>query len=164
MNIGSRTYINQFDADHNVSPNSPGFKPNSAEDAKVLFTSLYDNVASTSYFDPSTQQTTIIVPAIDSGSSSGANQPSPGNVPALARWGSVSYQSGAVGVVNRAEFRYGGGLINGPELSVPSQSVLAFITEITPLVTPLNSGGFNPVASARRARHTRDGDQQRLLR
>lgn len=136
MNIGSRTYINQFDADHNISPNSPGFKPNSADDAKVLFTSLYDNTASTSYFDPSTQQTTVIVPAIDSGNSSGANQPSPGNVPALARWGSVSYQSGAVGVVNRAEFRYGGGLVNGPEISVPNQSVLAFITNDTPLVTP----------------------------
>ncbi|SIO62070.1 Subtilase family protein [Singulisphaera sp. GP187] len=133
MNIGSRTYINQYDADHNVSPNSPGFKANSADDAKVLFTSLYDNVASTSYFDPSTQQTTIIVPAIDSGNSNGANQPSPNNVPTLARWGSVSYQSGAVGVVNRAEFRYGGGLVNGPGVSVPNQSVLAFITSDTPL-------------------------------
>lgn len=135
LNIGSRTYINQFDADNNVNPNSPGFKPSSAEDAKVLFTSLYDNVAQTSYFDPSTQQTTIIVPAIDSSNSSGANQPSPGNVPALARWGSVSYQSGAIGVVNRAEFRYGGGLINGPSLSTPHQSVLSFITDDTVMRT-----------------------------
>jgi len=150
MNIGSRTYIDAFDLDHNYAPiNADGttntnFKASSASDAKVLFTSLYDNTATTSYFDPVTQQTTIIVPAIDSGNSGGANQPTPGNVPALARWGSVSYQSGAVGIVNRAEFRYGGGLVNGPEVSVPNQSVLAFITSDTPLSTPLNSGGFNP--------------------
>ncbi|WP_406696071.1 S8 family serine peptidase [Singulisphaera sp. Ch08] len=141
MNIGSRTYISQFDADNNVSPNTPGFKPSSNEDAKVLFTSLYDNVASTSYFDASTQQSTIIVPPIDSGNSNGANQPSPNNVPVLARWGSISYQSGSVGVVNRAEFRYGGGLVNGPGVSVPNQSVLSFITSDTPLRI---RGGFAP--------------------
>src|SRR5262249_14452264 len=96
INIGSRTYINQFDANPNVSPDDAGFKANPATDARVLLTSIYDNAAFTFFFDPSTQQNTIIVPQTDAANSNGANQPTPGNVPALARWGSVSVQSGAV--------------------------------------------------------------------
>jgi hypothetical protein len=145
INIGSRTYINEFDANPDISPSDPNFKPNPTTDARVLFTSIYDNTATTTYFDPSTQTTTTIVPALDSGASGGANQPTPGNVPTLARWGSVSVQSGAVAVINDAEFRYGGGQINGPEETFPQQSVLAFITDDTPLRTPLSvNGAFDP--------------------
>ena len=69
---------------------TPSFKPNTIGDAQVLFTSFADDTATTSFFDPITQTSTTIVPAIDSDNNGGANQPTPGNVPALARWGSVS--------------------------------------------------------------------------
>ena len=43
-------------------------------------------------------------------------------------WGSVGIEGGAIAVINEAEFRYGGGLIDTPTFSIPSQSVLAFMT------------------------------------
>lgn len=154
LNIGSRLTINQFDANPNFNPSTPGFRAQTAGDAGVLFTSIFDNAATTSFTNPSTGQVTIVVPAIDSGNSRGVNQPVPGNVPDASRWGSVGIQSGAVAVINGAEFRYGGGSVNGPEGTLPSQSVLSFIIQQTLLNTPLNSGGggffgfglFNPLA------------------
>ena len=118
--------------------------------------------------------TTPVIPTpIDSANDGGANQPSllnsvgsnlvkqsDGSPDPIARWGSVGIQTGAIAVVNDAEFRYGGGAVNGPSETLPSQSVLAFITTQTLLSTPLNSstssggGGrfgftdplFNPLA------------------
>ncbi len=143
INIGSRTYINQFDANPDFNSSTPGFEAEGSSDAQVLFTSLYDGQATTPWI-PSP-----IDSANDAKNPNGpfANQPTlsePSSaVPALARWGSVGIQSGAVAVVNNAQFRYGGGSVNGPTGTLPSQSVLAFITEETLLNTPLNSGQGN---------------------
>ena len=51
-------------------------------------------------------------------------------------WGSVGIQSGAIAVINAATFRYGGGAINTPNFTIPSQSVLAFITDQTTFPLP----------------------------
>jgi hypothetical protein len=161
INIGSRTYINQYDANNNISPLTPGFQSEGAGDAQVLFTSIFDNTAFTSYFDPLTQKTTILVPPIDSANSGGKYQPTPGQIirdgktptgladdPAI--WGDVEIQTGAVAVVNDATFQYGGGQVNSLEQTLPYQSVLAFITLDTPFTTPLNTTGtddlFDPLA------------------
>ena len=45
---------------------TPNFKPNTTGDARVLFTSRSTTPRRPSYFDPITQQSTTIVPAIDS--------------------------------------------------------------------------------------------------
>ena len=119
--VGDRTYINGYDAAGgnygptlaNGSPN-PNFKANTIGDARAIFTSLYDNTATTSYFDPIAQTTTVIVPAIDSANTGTNNplQPTPGNVPALARWGSISYYPGTYGIIDEATLEYGGGSLN----------------------------------------------------
>ena len=129
--VGDRTYITGFDASASLDPTTgaasstygpnlpngspnPNFKPDTIGDAQVVFTSLYDNTATTSYFDPIAQTTTVIVPAIDS-PNTGANnpfQPKPGNVPDLARWGSISYYPGAYGIMDEATLEYGGGTLN----------------------------------------------------
>ena len=94
---------------------------------------------------PHHQHPTVIVPAIDSGNSKGTNQPTPGNVPELARWWSLGIQSGAVAVINDAEFRYGGGQLNGPDQTLPSQSVLAFITNVTALNSTFSDAGTHAI-------------------
>jgi hypothetical protein len=120
--VGDRTYISGWDALATIgagglptstySPSTPGFKANTTGDAQVLFTSAYDNTATTSYFDPNTGKSTIIVPAIDTLDSGGANQPSPGNVPAAAYWGQIDLGSGSYGTIDEAVVRYGGSFIN----------------------------------------------------
>jgi len=130
LNVGDQTYIREYDADHTVGPifpallpngqanpragqPNPNFKANSSALAKVIFTSLNDDTASTSFFDPISQTTTTIVqplPAVPGGS--GGLQPTPGKVPDLARWGGVSIAAGSVGVINSTILRYGGGAVN----------------------------------------------------
>ena len=126
INSGDRTYIAQFDAGLD-DPTLPGFRPNTLGDAKVLFTSLADDAATTFYFDPVTQIRTTIVPPIDSDNNGPVNQPQPGNVPDLARWGSVSIVPGARAVIDESEFRYGGGFVNVPAGTLASQNVLSFV-------------------------------------
>jgi hypothetical protein len=111
LNVGSRSYINGFDQNNNYSPTSSGFAAESATDPTVLFTSIYDDAA-----------TTPFVPAI--------NVTGEKITPALgpAFWGSVGIITGADVVINAATFTYGGGQVNSPTFSIPSQSVLAFIT------------------------------------
>ena len=46
-----------------------------------------------------------------------------------AMWGSVGIQSGGIAVINAATFQYGGGAVNTQHFTMPSQSVLAFITD-----------------------------------
>jgi large repetitive protein len=129
INVGDRTYINEWDLNHNISPADPNFKAPTVGNAQVLFTSLYDDAATTSFFDPNTNQTTTIVPAISSSSGpAGVLQPTPTNVPFQSQWGSVMVQSGALAVIHEATFRYGGGPTNSPEFTFPTQSVLAFTT------------------------------------
>ena len=128
LNVGDQTYIKEYDANHLVGPTfaandpsgtagqvNPNFKANSALLSQVIFTSLNDDTATTTYFDPIAQVTRTVVqalPAIPGGS--GALQPTPTNVPDPARWGGVTIASGAVGVINSANLRYGGGAINTP--------------------------------------------------
>ena len=130
LNVGDQTYIKEYDNDHLIGPTygatlpngqpnplagqkNPNFKANSALLAQVVFTSLNDDSATTSYFDPITQVTTQIVAALPSlPGGSGALQPTPTLVPDEARWGGVTIDSGAVGVINSTNLRYGGGLIN----------------------------------------------------
>ncbi len=141
--IGDPTYMNEFDQNPNFNPNTPGFAANSTNNAPVLFTSLYDSTATTAYLNPQTQQSTTIVPAIDSTGNHGALQPTPGNVPAQARWGSVVIQMGAQATINNATFQYGGGRIQGPDFVLVNLSVLAFTIFDTPFNTPLSTTGNN---------------------
>jgi hypothetical protein len=127
LNVGSRSYINGFDANPAYGPDSPGFVEESAADPQVLFTSIRDDTATT---------TLVPVPVNVTGEST---------TPTLGAslWGSVGIQSGAIAVINAATFKYGGGAINTPDFTIPSQSVLAFITFDTTFVTPffsINSG------------------------
>lgn len=137
--IGDRTYIDGFDADPNYAPllangqPNPNFRANTVGDAKVIFTSLSDTAATTFFVDPNvvdpvTQQPQrrTIVPSISSDNGA-LPQPTPGNIDPLVRWGNVSILSGTVAVIDEAEFRYGGGLVNLPGSSLPSQPVLNLI-------------------------------------
>src|SRR5262249_17622163 len=134
LNVGSRSYLNGFDADNNYGPGSPNFVGEGTADAGVLFTTIRDDTATTSFFDPATNQSTIIVPAINvTGETT-----TPPLVPAM--WGSVGIQSGGIAVINGATFKYGGGVIHTPAFSIPSQSVLSFITTTTFFTNPIGPG------------------------
>ncbi len=125
-NIGDRTYIKQFDANANFGPSDPGFRPNTVSDAKVLFTSFYDDTATTVYRDPNTGAVTTIVPPIDTDNGGNFSQPSPTSVPPLARWGGTSIISGGIAVIDEAQFRYGGGSVNTPSGTIGQRDLLAF--------------------------------------
>ena len=135
--VGDRTYINRWDAEATLDftnglptstygPNEAGFVPNTVGDAQVLFTTALDNIATTSYFDPITQVSTTIVPAIDTLNTNGIGQPSPGNVPDSSRWGTITLQSGSFGIIDEATIRYGGGFLNVPGGTVTDPEVLSF--------------------------------------
>ncbi len=133
INIGSRSYINGFDQDNNYSPADPGpngFVEESAADFTVLFTSIYDDLA-----------VTKLVPNPINVTGENATQSKANLVP--GSWGSVGIQSGAIAVINKAQFQYGGGEVNTQNFTIPSQSVLAFITVYTDF-TPPPGIGFNP--------------------
>ncbi len=130
LNVGDQTYIKEFDANNEVGPTysallpngnanplagqvNPAFKANSALLAKAIFTSLNDDTATSTFFDPISQTTTTVVaPLAAVPGGSGSLQPTPGNVNTLARWGGVELASGSVGVINSAIFRYAGGAVN----------------------------------------------------
>ncbi len=131
INIGDRTYMNEYDQNQNINPNTPGFKAPNTNVATTMFTSIYDNTASTTYTDPTTGLVTTIVAANDVLNSAGANQPTPTNVPAVSRWGAIDILSGARAMITGATIQYGGGLVNYPSYSLPSMNVLNF-----ELVTP----------------------------
>jgi hypothetical protein len=135
--LGDRTYINAWDAlatiDTNTGlpvstygPTTAGFKPNTTGDAQVLFTSTFDNAATTSFFDPLTGLSTVIVPSIDSLNTGGTGQPTPGNVADTSRWGRVQLNSGSYGTLDEVTFRYGGGGLNVPGGTDFDPAVLQF--------------------------------------
>lgn len=126
INVGDRTYINQFDLNPSFAPTDPDFVPQKVGDARVIFTSFFDDNATTFFVDPFTGNRTTIVPPIDSDNGGSANQPTPGNVPTPARWGSVLVNSGAVAVIDEADFRYGGGTVNVQNGTIPARQVLSF--------------------------------------
>ncbi len=115
LNVGSRSYINGFDQNSNYGPGSPGFTAESAADPQVLFTSIFNDAATTS-----------LVP-------NPINVTGEATTPTLTMgmWGGIGIQSGGIAVINAATFTYGGGAINAPNFTMPSQSVLAFITQET---------------------------------
>jgi hypothetical protein len=125
MNVGDRTYINQWDANSNLAPSDPGFQAQHVGDAPVIFTSFFDDNATTAYINPNTGVATTIVPKVDSDNSN-SNLPTPGNVPALARWGSISVQSGATFVMDEATMQYGGGTVNVQNGTIGQRDVLDF--------------------------------------
>src|SRR5208282_5974518 len=51
-------------------------------------------------------------------------------------WGSVGIESGAIAVINAATFQYGGGAMNTQTQTLPSQSVLSFLTFDTLFALP----------------------------
>jgi hypothetical protein len=112
LNVGSRSYINGFDANNSYSPKSPNFVEESAADPQVLFTSIFDDTATT---------TLVPVPINVTGETT-----TPTLTPSM--WGSVGIQSGGIAVINAATFSYGGGAINTQNFSTESQSVLSFLT------------------------------------
>ncbi len=132
--VGDRTYISRWDQDNNYGPTlangqpNPAYVYNTTGDARVIFTSLFDDAATTSYFDPITQQTTTIV-AANPGVSTGAGslQPTSGNVPTLARWGGVAITTGARLILDETELRYGGGSVNSNAGTIQQRDVLSFI-------------------------------------
>ena len=129
INVGERAYIAGFDSDATLDPQTglvsstygpllpngspnPAFQDNPAGAQPVIFTSLYDNKA-----------TTAIVPMVDSANTAPTStfgnpgpidplQPTPGNVPALARWGSITIASGAVASIDQSLIEFGGGSLN----------------------------------------------------
>jgi hypothetical protein len=125
--VGDRSFIRKWDADHTYSARTPGFQYNPTA-ARPIFTSLFDDSATTSYTDPLTQVTTTIVPASDTNNDGSGTQPVTGNVPFNRRWGGIEVGAGARAVIDQADFRFGGGSNAGPETSTPSQSVLAMTT------------------------------------
>ncbi len=144
LNLGDRTYINAYNTFKSLYPTqnfgpymsdpttgatipNPYFAAPTVNDARVVLTSLYDDTATTQYVDPNTGAVTTIVPAINSANSdSTVNQPTPTNVPELARWGSISVQSGAKIVMDETNVRYGGGTVNEGSGTIPQRDVLTF--------------------------------------
>jgi len=125
LNVGSRSYINGFDLNNSYNPQSSGFVEESASDPTVLFTSIFDDTA-----------TTDLVP-------NPINVTGETTTPTLGPsfWGGVGIQSGALAVINAATFQYGGGAINTQDFSTPSQSVLAFLTFETEFSVPVELAG-----------------------
>ncbi len=126
INIGDRTYINEFDANHAISPNTPGFQAPTTGDAQVIFTSFFDDLATSGYRNPTTGVITPIVAPIDSDNGGSVNQPTAANVPTLARWGGISVTSGAVAVIDEATLEFGGGSVNTADSTIGQRDVLAF--------------------------------------
>ncbi len=132
LNIGDTTYISQYDVNHNYGPTeaatlpngspnplagqpTPNFVTNSSSLPQVILTSLYDDNATSTYYDPISKTTTTVVAALAAvAGGAGANLPTPGNVPAAARWGGIMVHSGSVDVINGADLRYAGGIVNTP--------------------------------------------------
>jgi len=139
LNVGDQTYIRGFDANPNYGPGTPGFKANSAGLAKVMFTSAYDDSATTTYTDPNTGLTTTVTPALPViTGGSGANQTTPGHILETSRWSGLTIDTGAVGVINSAVFRYGGGALNTPAGTDNGQNSFDFHHALE-----LGGGGFN---------------------
>lgn len=145
LNIGDRTYITQYDANNNISPLDANFKAPTSGDAQVIFTSLYDNSATTSFFDPATLTTTTIVAANNAtNNTNSALIPKPGNVPAAARWGAIMISEGARFVMNEATIEYGGGAVHTGAFSYASQNVLTLQADYSGFTYGIN---LNPEGS-----------------
>ena len=131
INFGDRTYISQFDVNPNFGPTNPTFQPNTSGDSKVIFTSIYDDTASTYFFDPATGVKTTIVPSIDTDNGGSYLQPTPTSVNPQAIWGSVNVEAGVVAVIDEAQFQYGGGSLNLSDGTLPCLNVLNFSSGIS---------------------------------
>ena len=128
LNIGDRTYINEYDANNNVASTDPGFRPATFGDAQVVFTSFFDDNATSGYRDPNTGVITPIVLPTDSDNGGPVNLPIAGvfPIPTAARWGGISVISGALAVIDEATFEFGGGSVNIVSGTIPQRDILAF--------------------------------------
>ena len=158
LNIGDRNYFTGFDQNGFYSPlNADGsvnanFVPEAATDAHVLFTSFYDSNATTAFTDPVSGVVTTIVPANDTANlTAGGTRPqppgfvpTPGNVPDIARWGSIGIRSGVQVVMNAATLQFGGGTINTPGGSIAQRDVLHF-QDAAPIFGTTAAQRFNDV-------------------
>ncbi len=124
LNVGSRAYsrptTSRVDTRRSVGAGTN--IDESASDPQVVFDSIYD--------DTSTATSTLVPTPI--------NVTGEATTPTLgpSMWGGIGIQSGAAAVINAATFEYGGGAINTPNFTIPSQSVLAFITLDTDFPLP----------------------------
>ena len=142
LNVGDRTYINEWDLNHNLGPADPNFKPPTSGDTGVMFTSLYDDTATTFHVNADGTKTTY-VPAIDS-ANRGRGAPSRPRRPGAA----VDIISGARAVIDEADFRYGGGFVNYQNNTQQSSNVLNFTGAFrgsggTPVYVTNNTFDFN---------------------
>ncbi len=113
INVGDQTYIRGFDANANYAPGTAGFRANSANLSNVIFTSYFDDAATTTYTDPQTGIVSTVTPALPTpAAGSGANLISPAVQPASSYWSGLTIDTGARAVINSAVFRYGGGSLN----------------------------------------------------
>ncbi len=171
INVGQRTYIAGFDSDVSPFPvngmpastwgplNADGspnvaFQTDALGAAQVLFTSLYDNTATTSYTDPLTGLVTTIVPMVDSANTDPTSkygapgpidpyQPSDGNVPAAARWGSITVNSGAIAAIDQAIVRFAGGSLNSSGGTIIRNALTIYGSQGFATATPNANGvGF----------------------
>ena len=141
INVGDTTYIRGYDGNANYGPTTAGFKANSAGLAQAIFTSFYDDTATTTYTDPNTGLTTTVTPALPVvAGGAGTNQPTPTNIPSTSRWSGLTIDSGAVGVINSAVFRYGGGALNTPNGTDNGQNSLDFHHALE-----IGGGGVNSI-------------------
>ena len=127
--VGDPTYMNEYDKNNLVGPASPGFRANSSQLARVLFTSFNDNAATTSYIDPNTQAVTTIVAALPALPAAALTP-----APAKADWGGIQLDAGSRDTINSAVINYGGGFVN---TSAGSSTIHAI--EINPFD---NAGAF----------------------
>ena len=126
LNVGDRTYFNEWDQNPNLAPTDANFRPEQVGDARILFTSFFDDAAATYYTDPITGVKTQIIAPLDSDNGGAALQPTPGNVDPLARWGSISVTAGARVLIDEADLRYGGGSVNNASGTIAQRDVLFF--------------------------------------
>ena len=126
LNVGDRTYIRQYDANPIFAPTDANFVQQKVGDARVIFTSIFDDNATTFFVDPTTGARTTIVAPLDSDNGT-TLLPTPGNVPDLARWGSFGISSGGRAVIDEAEFRFGGASVNLASGTIGQRDVVAFL-------------------------------------
>ena len=99
LNVGSRSYINGYDQTpgNEYGPGTPGFVAESASDPQVLFTSIYDDTATT---------TLVPTPINVTGETTHVR-------PSAPACGAASASRAArIAVINAATFQYGGGAMN----------------------------------------------------
>ena len=127
---------------------NPNFRASTVGDARVVFTSLFDDLAFTEWVSPDGNVRRVIVPRVDSDNSKDVdlvngtpnpsyvgpqlqprfpNQPENAPIPLTSRWGGITVSSGARVVIDEADFFYGGGPRNTITGTIPAAPTLGLI-------------------------------------